>query len=458
MSDWTNLAKRAVETLSPGDFGTLQAYVEDKSRLKINLEDGELDEVLTGRESGLALTAVDGRNTNFFCFAAPGQLERDLEDLPGLLDLPGGTSDLDWESPGEYEMDVGSRLDVTPTEAKKERVLEADRRARAVDDRVQQVRVTYAEKTRSIDVVDRAGWIRSENQQFVNFNVLVIAGEAGQRERGHSRIAGYQGPEIFEEKGPREVAEEAAEQAVTALEAEPVEPGPRTVVIGPGFGGTIFHEACGHGFEADHVYEDVSRYAGRMGETVASEKVTFVDEGAIDSLSGSFRIDDEGTPSRRNVLIKDGVMEGLMTDRKYADLLDIEPTGNGRRQSFNYPVLPRMTNTYIEAGDADPDSIVEDTEEGIYAAHIGGGQVDPASGDFIFSVTEGYRIENGEITTPIRDAALVGNGPDVLNRIDAVGDDLDLQPGICGKGQWVPVSVGQPTLRVRELTVGGQDS
>lgn len=457
MNEWLQQAKTSVESLSGGSFRPLQAFVEDKSRLKINLEDGRIDEVLTGRESGLALSAVDGRNTNFFCYASPGQLGDARDELPDLLGVSEEGTSVHWDDTETYAMDVGSTLDVRPSENKKERVLEADHCGRSFDDRVDQVRVTYNEKNRRISVVDQSGWIREEHQQYINFNVMVIARENGRRERGHSRLAGYRGTDIFDDKSPRDVAEEAAEQAVTALEAEPVEPGPRTVVIAAGFGGTIFHEACGHGFEADHIFEDVSQYAGRMGEQVASELVTFVDEGSVDNEYGSFRIDDEGTPARRNVLIDEGEMVGLMTDRKYADLLDIEPTGNGRRESFNYPVLPRMTNTYIEAGESDPESIVESTEEGIYAAHIGGGQVDPASGDFIFSVTEGYRIEDGEITTPIRDAALVGNGPDVLNRVDAVGDDLDMQPGVCGKGQWVPVSVGQPTLRVQELTVGGRD-
>ncbi len=457
MNDWLKQAKKTVESLSANSFRPLQAFVEDKSRLKINLEDGRIDEVLTGRESGLALSAVDGRNTNFFCYASPRQLENAREELPDLLGVSNGTGSIQWDAPERYAMEVGSTLDVRPSEDKKERVLTADDCGRSFDERVDQVRVTYNEKNRRIGVVDQSGWIREEHQQYINFNVLVIAHADGRRERGHSRLAGYHGEEIFNEKSPQDVAEEAAEQAVTALEADPVEPGPRTVVIAPGFGGTIFHEACGHGFEADHVFEDVSRYAGRMGDQVASELITFVDQGSVDNEYGSFRIDDEGTPARRNVLIDEGTMVGLMTDRKYANLLDIEPSGNGRRESFNYPVLPRMTNTYIEAGESDPDAIVESTENGIYAAHIGGGQVDPASGDFIFSITEGYRIEDGEITTPIRDAALVGNGPDVLNRVDAVGEDLDMKPGVCGKGQWVPVSVGQPTLRVQELTVGGRD-
>ncbi len=458
MANWLNLGKDVVETLSGTHFNPLQSFVENRSRLNITLEDEKIDKIETGRVGGLGLTATRGQNTNYFCYSSLDEARNEQFELPGLLGVSGNGNEVGWDNITEYTMPLESKLDVKPNEAKRDRVLEADRSARQYDDRVTQVRVKYSEKKRKIQIVDRKGWIRSEPQQYVNFRVVVVAQEDGRRERGLARVAGYHGKEeLFDERDPSTIAEDAANQAVTALEAKPVQAGPKTVVIGPGFGGTIFHEACGHGFEADHIYEDVSRYTGKMGEQVASEKVTFVDDGSLDNQYGSFRIDDEGTLSNRNVLIKDGVMQGIMCDRKYANLLDVEPTGNGRRESFNYPVLPRMTNTFIESGSADPDSIINDTENGVYAPRIGGGQVDPASGDFIFSITEGYKIEDGSIASPIRDAALVGNGPDVLKRIDAVGDDLELRPGICGKGQWVPVSVGQPTLRVQELTVGGQE-
>lgn len=453
-----SVGREAVETLNSDRFDLLQSFLESGQKLKIVLEDDRIDEVECGRESGLALSAVDGHNTNFFSFTAPDDCRDELGEISRLLDVSPGATGIAWEQPSETGMPIDVEFDASPVPEKRERVQEANEVARQQDDRIQQVRVTYNETIRNITVIDRAGWIRQEPQRYISFNVLVVAAEDGRREKGYGRHAGYQGEELFESRTPGELGKEAAEQAITSLEAEPVSQGPRTVVIAPGFGGTIFHEACGHGFEADHIFEEVSRYAGRMGDSVASELVTFVDDASIDNQYGSYGVDDEGTDSRRNVLIEDGRMTGLMSDRKYANLLDVEPTGNGRRESFHHPVLPRMTNTYIEAGDSDPDSIIESTEDGIYAAHIGGGQVDPASGDFIFSVTEGYRIENGSITSPIRDAALVGNGPDVLNRIDAVGNDLEMQPGVCGKGQWVPVTVGQPTLRVQEMTVGGQDS
>lgn len=456
---WMELGRNACASLNHPRFDLLQVFLESRRKFKLIYEDGRIDDMDTGRLSGMGISAVEGQNTNYFCFSSLDEARDEIEVVQDLFNLRDSErSTPDWDAPEQRTMPIRDDISGTPEEPKLERVKRADEAARDLDSRIHQVRVSYLEKHRRIAVLDREGWIRTEPQRYTNFRVVAIGEQEGRREKGYGRLAGYIGEELFDQRTAEEVAREAAEQALTALEAEPVEPGPATVVIASGFGGTIFHEACGHGFEADHIYEDVSRYSDRMGESVASEQVTFVDDGSLDNEYGSYRFDDEGTPSKRNVLIKEGTMQGLMSDRKYARLLDIQPSGNGRRQSYRYPVLPRMTNTFIENGETDPESIIEDTEDGIYAAHIGGGQVDPASGDFIFSVTEGYRIEDGTITRPIRDAALVGNGPDVLNRIDAVGDDLELTPGVCGKGQWVPVSVGQPTLRVQELTVGGDEA
>ncbi|MFB6347490.1 MAG: TldD/PmbA family protein [bacterium] len=376
LEPWQDIGRTAVKKLQSDRFDLLQSFVESKQKLKIVLEDEKIDEVECGRKTGLGLSAVDGQNTNFFSYSSPDDCRDDLDEVRRLLDVPNETGSIDWSKPTEETMPIEKQFDATPVPDKRERVNEADAVARNQDDRIEQVRVTYNETIRNIEVIDRNGWIRREPQRYLSFNVLVVAQEDGRREKGYGRHAGYRGEELFESKTPADLAREAAGQAIMSLEADPAEQGPRTVVIAPGFGGTIFHEACGHGFEADHIYEDVSRYAGRMNESVASDLVTFVDEGSLDNHYGSFRVDDEGTESRRNVLIKDGVMRGLMSDRKYADLLEIEPTGNGRRESFNYPTLPRMTNTYIENGESDPESIIESTEDGIYAAHIGGGQVD----------------------------------------------------------------------------------
>ncbi len=454
---WLRTGRDAVDAWNVPRFDLLHAFLESGRRFRLVLEDGRIDDMECGVDVGMGLGAVEGERTHFFSFAEPGSVLDELARSGEVLGLrPRESEPMEWQDPQERRMPIDRDIDAEPSPEKLRRVREADSTARARDDRIEGVRVRYTEKRRRMAVVDRAGWIRSEPQRYTSLVVEAIAVDGSRRERGHGRLAGYEGEEIFDRQSPAELAREAADRALTSLEAQPVEPGPKDVVIGPGFGGTIFHEACGHGFEADHIYQDVSQYSGRLGESVASEHVTFVDDGSIENQNGAFRFDDEGTPSSRTVLIRDGVMQNVLSDRKYAALLDREPTGNGRRQSFRHPILPRMTNTFIEAGDADPEAIVRETGDGIYAAHIGGGQVDPASGDFIFSITEGYRIENGRLTEPIRGAALVGNGPEVLNRIDAVGDDLELRPGVCGKGQWVPVTVGQPTLRVRDLTVGGE--
>ncbi len=457
LKPWMETTRRILPDLWSPKLDGLNAFIENSDRFKLVYEDNQVEELDTGCRAGVGISAHRGTQTDFFSFGDREEFKGEAPELAGMLGSEGRDS-LDWSSPRTRSMPVGRNLSAKPHRRKLDRVREANEAARSQDDRIRQVRVVYSEKCREFAVLDAEGWVRREQQQYVNFVVQAVGKEDGRRESGHSRAAAYQGEEFFDEVDPAEVAREAASQAVTALEAEPVQAGPTTVVIASGFGGTIFHEACGHGFEADHIYEDVSQYAGRMGEQVASEAITFVDDGSLSNRYGGFCFDDEGTPSGRNVLIRDGVMESMMSDRKYAGLLGRDPSGNGRRQSFHHPVLPRMTNTFIENGDADPERIIEDTEDGVYAARIGGGQVDPASGDFIFSISEGYRIRNGEVAEPIRDAALVGNGPAVLNRVDAVGNDLDLQPGMCGKGQWVPVCVGQPTLRVRELTIGGDES
>lgn len=452
-SNWLDRGSAVVENWNDSRFDHLQAFVENRGQFQVTIEDSRVDEIERGQEMGLGLTAVEGRNTHFSSFSSVETFSRETDQLSNSLDID--SENIDWQDPEEKDWEIHSPPSLQPDSEKMDRLLEADRVARDWDKRIQQVNIRYRERTRTIAVIDREGWIRTEPQVLTNLNVTAIAVEEGRREKGYGRLAGYTGEDLFDEKSPSEMAEKASRQAVTSLEAQSVKAGPTTVVIGAGFGGTIFHEACGHGFEADHIFEDVSTYAGRMGEEVASSLVTFVDDGSIPGKYGSSLIDDEGTETGRNVLIEKGVMRSLMTDRKHAELLDISPTGNGRRQSFRYPVLPRMTNTFIEAGMDSPDDLIENTEDGIYAKEIGGGQVDPASGDFIFSISEGFRIENGEVIHPIRDAALVGNGPEVLKRIDGVADDLKLTPGVCGKGQWVPVCVGQPTLRVQELTVGG---
>jgi TldD protein len=264
------------------------------------------------------------------------------------------------------------------------------------------------------------------------------------------------GFEIFDEIDPEDVARTAARRALTMLGARPAPRGKLPVVLKRGAGGVLFHEACGHGLEADLVDKDASVFRGRMGELVASPLVTLVDDGTYAREWGTYAIDDEGAPAQRNVLIENGVLTDYMWDLVRSRKAGRPSSGNGRRETYQHLPMVRMTNTFLLAGDDDPDAIVRDTPHGLYCVALGGGQVDTATGDFVFGITEAYMIEGGEITEPIRAAQLIGNGPETLRMVDAVGSDFDTWAGTCGKdGQGVPVSSGQPTLRVRELTVGG---
>ncbi|WP_461832595.1 TldD/PmbA family protein, partial [Aquifex sp.] len=278
-------------------------------------------------------------------------------------------------------------------------------------------------------------------------------------QRGYESLGGRKGFEIFNETPPEEVAEKAAKRALLMLNAKPAPAGTFTVVMSSQAGGTMIHEAVGHGLEADLVQQGLSVYAGKLGEKVASELVTVVDDATLPSHNGSFTVDDEGVPAKRKVLIKDGVLVGYMYDRLRAMKDGVESTGNGRRQSYAHVPIVRMTNTFIDKGKDNPEDIIRDTKKGILVVKMGGGEVNTVTGDFMFEIMEGYIIENGEITYPIRGATLIGNGPKALQDVDAVGYDLGWAIGTCGKdGQGVPVTDAQPTIRIRKLTLGGVES
>jgi TldD protein len=283
----------------------------------------------------------------------------------------------------------------------------------------------------------------------------VATGDTGMQ-TGYEAPGRSMGFELFDAFAPEHVGRKAARRALTLLDAVPAPSGRLPVVLKRGAGGVLFHEACGHGLEADHIHKDASVFRGRVGEQVASPHVTLVDDGAFGREWGTIAIDDEGHRARRNVLIERGVLTEYMWDVLRARKQGREPSGNGRRETYRHLPMPRMTNTFLLEGTTDPDDIVRSVDHGIYCVQLGGGQVDPASGDFVFGITEAYLIERGEITRPIRAAQLIGNGPDVLRMVDAVGNDFETWTGMCGKqGQSVPVSSGQPTVLVREMTVGG---
>jgi TldD protein len=303
------------------------------------------------------------------------------------------------------------------------------------------------------------GELAADVRPLVRFNVSVIAESNGRREQGYAGCGGrYSLTDLVAGDRPLELAREAVRQALVNLESVPAPAGPQTVVLGPGWPGILLHEAIGHGLEGDFNRKGTSAFAGRIGERVATEACTVVDDGTLARRRGSLNVDDEGTPTQCTTLIENGVLRGYLQDRLNARLMGVPSTGNGRRESFAHVTLPRMTNTYMRSGPHAPEDIIASVKKGIYAVNFAGGQVDITSGKFVFSASEAYAIENGKLGAPLKGATLIGNGPDVLTRVSMVGNDLKFDEGIgtCGKeGQSVPVGVGQPTLRIDALTVGG---
>ena len=352
-------------------------------------------------------------------------------------------------------MDPIATLDSTA----KVRLLETvEQVARAKDPRVVQVMAGLAGEYDVVLVARADGTLAADVRPLVRLSVTVIAEQAGRREMGSAGGGGRFGLAYFDEARIRQYVDEAVQAALTNLEARPAPAGEMTVVLGPGWPGILLHEAIGHGLEGDFNRKGSSAFSGRIGQRVAAKGVTVLDDGTIADRRGSLNVDDEGNASQSNVLIEDGILKGYMQDAMNARLMKVRPTGNGRRESYAHVPMPRMTNTYMLGGDKTPDEIVASISKGLYATNFGGGQVDITSGKFVFSASEAYWVENGKILYPVKGATIVGNGPDALTRVTMIGNDMRLDSGVgtCGKeGQSVPVGVGQPTLRIDGLTVGG---
>src|ERR1700692_3594945 len=343
--------------------------------------------------------------------------------------------------------------------AKVELVMRADKAARAYDPRIQEVRASYSDELRNILVVGSDGTFAEDSQPLARMNVSCIAKTEGNSARGGSGGGGRVALDFFfGQKVPEFLAKEAARQAILQLDAREAPAGEMAVVLGPGWPGVLLHEAVGHGLEADFNRKKTSAFAGLIGKRVASEGCTVIDNGTMPWRRGSLNVDDEGHPTQETVLIEKGILKGYLSDKLSSKLMGLADTGNGRRESYEHIPMPRMTNTYMLAGQDDPGDIIRSVKNGVYAVNFGGGQVDITSGKFVFSASEAYLIEDGHVTAPIKGATLIGNGPDVLTRVSMVGNDMALDPGVgtCGKsGQGVPVGVGQPTLKLSGLTVGG---
>ena len=363
--------------------------------------------------------------------------------------------------PGRDLYPVATAPTDVPVATKVEWLNEIDAYARAKDPKITQVMASIVSQHKHILVAASDGTRVADVLPLVRVNVQVLAADGSRREVGYQGAGGrFELEDLRDPERWKRLVDEAVRIALLNLEAGPCPAGTMDVVLGPGWPGILLHEAIGHGLEGDFNRKKTSAFSEKLGQRVAAEGVTVVDDGTIPGRRGSINVDDEGTPSKRNVLIENGVLVGYMQDRMNAGLMGVEPTGNGRRESYAHMPLPRMTNTFMLAGDDDPEEILRSVDNGLYAVSFAGGQVDITSGKFVFSASEAYRIENGQIGAPVKGATLIGNGPDVLTRVTKIGHDLALDEGVgtCGKdGQGVPVGVGLPTIRVNQLTVGGTE-
>jgi len=352
-------------------------------------------------------------------------------------------------------MDPIASLDSTQKVALLEKI---EQMARARDPRIVQVMAGVAAEYDVVMVARADGTRAADVRPLVRLSLTVIAEQNGRREVGSGGGGGRFGLGYFQQEQLEQYVDQAVNAALTNLESRPVPAGEMTVVLGPGWPGVMLHEAVGHGLEGDFNRKGSSTFSGRIGQRVAAKGVTVLDDGTMADRRGSLNVDDEGNPTQRNVLIEDGILRGYMQDSMNARLMGVKPTGNGRRESYAHVPMPRMTNTYMLPGDKSPEEIVASIKRGLYATNFGGGQVDITSGKFVFSASEAFWVENGKILYPVKGATLIGNGPEAMGRVSMIGNDLQLDSGVgtCGKdGQSVPVGVGQPTLRIERLTVGG---
>ncbi len=442
-----------------GDFA--EVFAEDRQAGSATLDDGKVEELSSSRDRGAGIRVVTGETTGFAHTA-------DLTEAGLLAAAEAAAAAARSGKEGVTTVDLTRRDVAHPSTVVKapfdigkgtkvELLATADEAARQAGEAISQVMARYADSRRRIQIANSDGLLTGDDQTRTLFSVSCVAtGDAGMQ-TGRESIGHTIGFELFDRYDVAELARRAAGRALTKLNARPAPSGTVPVVIGKGGGGVLFHEACGHGLEADLVGKSASAFRGKVGELVASPLITLVDDGTITDEWGCFAVDDEGRPAQRNTLIEDGILTDYMWDFLRARKEGRESSGNGRRQSYRHLPMVRMTNTFILNGEDDPDDIVASTESGVYVAQLGGGQVNTATGDFVFGMTEAYLIENGEITEPLREGNLIGNGPETLTRIDALGNDFEFgPPGTCGKdGQGVPVGDGVPTLRVSALTVGG---
>jgi TldD protein len=437
-----------------GDFA--EVFAERRGGLAMSIDESRIESVQSGAEEGAGIRVLSGGTTYFAHVDGldPADLERAASEAAAAL-RGEQTTPRALEAVATESQPISQRPEDVPVARKAALLRELDERGRSQGGEVVQLSASYAEARRQVAVANSEGLLCGDDRTRVRLAAQAVARRGDSVETGMETLGAHRGFELLEDD-PAAVAESAGRKALTLLDAAPAPAGSMPVVVGGGFGGVLFHEMTGHGLEADHVQKGASVYAGKLGEQVAQPLLSAYDDGRLPGEWGTDGVDDEGTPTQKTLVVEDGRLTAFLYDRVRAGRDGVPSTGNGRRESFRHLPIPRMTNTYIAPGEASPDEMIAEVEKGFYAVSFAGGQVDPATGDFVFGVSEGYLIEGGKVTKPCRGATLVGNCLEVLAAIDAVGDDFEMKTGFCGKGgQKVPVGTGQGHVRVAAMTVGG---
>ena len=459
--DRSRIVSLVEDSLHGMDDGEL--FLEYRQSESLVFDDGRLKSASFDTAQGFGLRAVAGEATGYAHASelSEAAIKRASAAVQSVKAGHGGMAEAPPATNRHLYTDT-SPLAQMDFDAKVALLADIDAYARAADPRVRQVSASLSGSWQVVEIIRVGGDLRSDIRPLVRLNVSVVVGEGNRQENGSHGVGGRTAYATFvqPERWQAQI-DEALRQAVVNLDSRPAPAGETQVVLGPGWPGILLHEAIGHGLEGDFNRKKTSVFSGLMGENVAAPNVTVIDDGTISDRRGSLTTDDEGTPTERTVLIEDGRLVGYLQDRLNARLMDMVSTGNGRRESYAHTPMPRMTNTYMLGGDHDPEAIIGSVDSGLYAVNFGGGQVDIVSGKFVFSCTEAYQIEGGKLGAPVKGATLIGNGSEVLTKVSMVGNDMMLDPGIgtCGKdGQGVPVGVGQPTIRIDGLTVGGTET
>jgi TldD protein len=457
----TTLTKKILNTLLKTGGSFSEVFAQRKEVNNIRLEDGKIENSSSGFELGCGLRLIY-RDSTFYAYVDSLQQDIILNAAKILSAAVNETIKNKVLNLSNVNSSYNAPIKKHPwdiiAENKKEILLSVDSYARNYSHHIVQVSSNLSDLEEEIYIANSEGTLCHDKNTRVMLSVSVVAQEKKEIRTGYKSLARTSGYEVFDSQKPTVIAGEASRIAVTMLKAVNAPSGSLQVVIGPAFGGVIFHEACGHGLEADAIIKDASVFKDKIGKKIANSIVTAIDDPSMPYHWGSYAFDGEGFPSRENILIKEGILHNYIFDYKTAKQMNKKQTGNGRRQSYRDIPIPRMSNTYIAQGKEDPASILRSVKKGIFAKEFSGGQVDPATGNFVFGISEGYMIEDGVVTQPIKGATLIGNGPEILNKIEAIGNNLDFAPGFCGKGgQAASNEVGQPTILVSEITVGGTE-